>query len=180
MLEPLKPFAHSIAMFNVCGDAEAYVFDVDALTDAQRNDLVAAHLRAFADNLVRQRREPWTEFQPVALLGESMPAACRDVVDLSAPHEGTLLVKRKTGGLFYVAAADDFRAYFVADSAGAMGFRPTGTTLRGGVGDIDFKATPTTRTGFTLEQYGIAGNPLAQVIGRHTGLRGLIERLRGA
>jgi len=60
MLSALEPFAHSIALFDVCGDAEAYVFDFDALTDTQRADLVDTHLRAFADNLARQRRQPST------------------------------------------------------------------------------------------------------------------------
>ena len=174
MLADLQPFTHSIAVLNVCGDAEAYVFDVDVLSPAQRDDLVATHLRAFADNLVRQKKKPWEIFAPVALLGTSMPAVCHGVVDLSAPHEGCLLVKKSTGGLFYVAAADDYRGFFVADAVDALALRPSSAKLP--ADPVDFKATPTTVSGFTLAQYAIV-NPLAQVIGKRTGLLGVIERL---
>lgn len=171
----VAPFANSIVIFNVCGDAEAYVFDVDALAAPQREALVAGHLRAFVDNLQRQKRDP-SDFVPFALLGTSMPRAAQ-TFDMSAPHEGTLLLKRDSGRVLYVTAADDPRAFFVADSVAQLQLRESGASVDGAV---DMTCTPTTSTGFTLEQYAIVGNKLAQVIGKHTGLRGVIERLLGS
>lgn len=169
----LLPFQNQVAIFNVCGDAEAFVFDFAALPPAQQAALVGAHLQAFEANLRRQKRS-LAEFTPFALLGTSMPRAARDALDLSAPHEGTLLVKNTTGAVIYVTAANDHRAFFVADTIDALGLRESSARVRHA---IDFTTTPTTTTGFTLEQYAIVGNKLAQVIGKHTGIIGIFERL---
>jgi hypothetical protein len=169
----LLPFQNQVAIFNVCGDAEAFVFDFAALPAAQQAALVAAHLQAFEANLRRQKRS-LVEFTPFALLGTSMPAAAQSALDLSAPHEGTLLIKNATGSVLYVTAANDHRAFFVADSIDALGLRESSARVRG---PLDFTATPTATTGFTLEQYAIVGNKLAQVIGKHTGVIGIFERM---
>lgn len=68
----LLPFQNQVAIFNVCGDAEAFVFDFAALTAVQQAALVGAHLAAFEANLRRQKRS-LAEFTPFALLGTSMP-----------------------------------------------------------------------------------------------------------
>lgn len=169
----LHPFLNTIAILNVCGDAEAWVFDHASLSAAQQQALVDTHLKAFDANLRRQKRS-LSEFTPFALFGTSMPAAARNALDLSAPHEGTLLYKNDTGRVLYVSAADDLRAWFVADSVARLGLRESSAAVRGAV---DYAGEPTTTTGFTLEQYAIGGNKLAQVIGKRTGLLGILERV---
>lgn len=176
MDESLRPFANQIVVFSVCGDAEAWVFDIDAIGAEERAALVATHLKAFAEQLRRRGSDLLGEYEPFALLGNSMPAAALGVVDLGAPHEGTLLRKKKNGAIFYVAAADDVRGYFVADDATTLGFREAGQKPRGAV---TYGGTPTMRTGFTLEQYAIGGNALAWTMSKHTGVIGLFERMFG-
>lgn len=83
-------------------------------------------------------------------------------------------MKNATGAVLYVTAADDLRGWFVADTIDTLGLRESSARVRG---PVDFAAPPTTTTGFTLEQYAIVGNKLAQVIGKRTGILGIFERM---
>lgn len=168
--------AGRIVIYTVLGDAEAFVFDVDTLSADQRSALVAAHLAAFAGNLTRRGRSV-DEYPPIALLGTSMPDAPQGRLDLSAPHEGALVQKRATGAVYYVAAADDLRAWHVADSVAALNFRESCVDHVFTAEELDFGATPTVRTEFTLEQWKLGGNKRPLSIGKHGGLLGIFERV---
>lgn len=176
MHESLRPWVNQIALFSVCGDAEAWIFDVDQLTSEQRTGLLETHLAAFAAQLRRRGIELLRDYEPFALLGTSMPDAVQRALDLSAPHEGAFVRKKANGAVFYVAAADDLRGYFVADDVSALQLRESARTVRP---PIDYRGTPTTRTGFTLEQYAIGGNPLTWTMSKHRGVIGLFERMFG-
>ena len=176
MHDSLRPWANQIAILSVCGDAEAWIFDVDQLPAEQRTALSTTHLAAFAALLKQRGIDLLQDYEPFALLGTSMPAAAQRVLDLSAPHEGALLRKKANGTVFYVAAADDLRGYFVADDVAVLQLRESSRTVRD---RVDYRGTPTTRTGFTLEQYAIAGNPLTWTVSKHGGLIGLFERMLG-
>ena len=165
-----------MVVFSVCGDAEAWIFDAEAIPPDERAALVKTHLAAFSDQLRSRGVDLFADFEPFALLGTSMPAAARNAVDLSAPHEGAFLRKKKNGAIFYVAAADDLRGYFVADDAGQISFREAGAQVKG---PVTYGAAPTMRTGFTLEQYAIGGNALTWTMSKHTGVIGLFERMFG-
>lgn len=176
MHQALERFVNQMVVFSVCGDAEAWIFDGEALTPDDRVALAKAHLAAFSDQLRSRGVDLFAEFEPFALLGTSMPAAARNAVDLSAPHEGAFLRKKKNGAIFYVAGADDLRGYFVANDAGEIPFREAGCQVRG---PVTYDGSPTKRTGFTLEQYAIGGNALTWTMSKHTGVIGLLERMFG-
>jgi len=105
---PLAAHNGKAMIIQILGDAEAYFFDYDQLSDAQRRELVEYHLAAWD---ARQRAEGATDwadtFVPVALIGESMPPDVRGRFDLSAPHEGVVLFHRPTGALLHASSKDD-------------------------------------------------------------------------
>jgi hypothetical protein len=172
----LTPHLGRVVLYTVLGDAEAFVFDFDALSVAQRAALVAGHLAAFAANL-KGRGRSVDEFPPFALLGESMPPEPGGTVDLSAPHEGALVTKRTTGAVYYVSAADDLRAWHVADSIAALGFRESCVDRVFTPAELTFEGPPSTHTGFTLEEWATAGNKRSLSIGKRSGLLGFFERV---
>jgi hypothetical protein len=175
----LTPHLGRVVVYTVLGDAEAFVFDFDALSGAQRAALVAGHLAAFEANL-KGRGRSIDEFPPFALLGNSMPAGPGGTVDLSAPHEGALVTKRATGAVYYVSAADDLRLWEVADSVAALNFRESCVDRVFTPAALVFDAPPTTHTGFTLDEWATAGRKRPLALGKRSGLLGFFERVFAA
>ena len=170
-----------LVIVHIMGDAEAFYFDWTALDPGQRARIIHDHLAAFEHNLRAQGRDWQGELIPFALLGTSLPAAVRDYVEeLSAPHEGTLLMKRSNGRIYYCAAADDYRAYAVYDAPDKIPVADSHLLQPFDVRGLDFATGegPTSRRGFTLEQMQTErALPPPLAIGRKTGLMGVFERV---
>jgi len=169
-----------LTVFTVLGDAEAFVFDWSALSPAQQSAFVAKNLAAFKAN-IEKKGKPFTNYVPIALVGESMPGAVQSTVDLSAPHEGTLLLVPSRGGsILYVSAADDPCAWLAYENEAKLGLRGSFRDEPYDMKSMDFGGEPTKKTGFSLDQWKMATGGLAMVIGQRGGLFGIIERLRAS
>lgn len=175
----LETWKNQLVLFNVLGDAEAFVFDWAALSEAQQKAFVAKHLAAFAKNLEKKKRA-LSDFTPMALMGTSMPDDVMRAVDLSAPHEGTLLLSNKKGSVFYVTAADDPCLHFVWDTPDQMNPRSVGSDETFDPASLSFDGAPTESTGFSLGEWKMATGGLPMVIGKKSGLLGIIERIRAS
>jgi hypothetical protein len=168
----------SIAILQVLGDAEVFLFDWVALTEAQRAALLATHLRAFDRNARRKRGPEWAaELVPFGLLGTSMPEVVRERVELSAPHEGCLLFDRRRDRVLYVSGADDLRAFVAYEAASQMRLAGSAHREPFSIGEIDFAGPPTEHTGFTLAELRTAFGPLLLSIGRFGFPLAVFERL---
>ncbi len=172
----LDEWKNRLVVFTVLGDAEAFVVDWSALSDAQKKDFAARHLGAFVQNIEKRKRS-LSEFTPIALIGQSMPDEVLETVDLSADHEGTLIAGNQSGRLFYVAAGDDPCAYLAYDSAAEMAPRGSFRDEPFDPKTLTFGGEPTQKTGFTLAEWKMAKGGLAMVIGKKSGLMGVIERV---
>lgn len=168
-----------LVILDVLGDAEALVLDWKRLSDPQRQAFVGRHLAAFAKNLAGKGRS-LAEFTPVMLLGRSMPPEVLGTVDLSASHEGTLLVGSKSGAVVYVAAGADPVAYLAYRSVQEIPIRESLRAEPYDVGSLSFDGAPTERSGFSLDQWKLARGGLAMVLGKRSGLLGVIERIFGS
>lgn len=123
---PLSDQVGRCVVVQVLGDAEAWVFDFDALPHTQQGDLVKHHLRAFDERMQREGKGDWAvRIKPFALLGHSMPREVLGRYDLSAPHEGILLLHAESGGVVYCAARDDERLAIAYPDVEAMEVRET-------------------------------------------------------
>ena len=101
-------FVGRAMIVHILGDAEAYFFDFARLGPERRGELIEHHLAAFDRRKKAEGKGNWAEtFVPVALLGESMPPPVRQRFDLSAPHEGVVLLHRPTGALVHASSRDD-------------------------------------------------------------------------
>jgi hypothetical protein len=110
MPTPFVDFCNQAVIVRILGDAEAFVFDFEALPKPKQEELVAHHLGAFDRRKRKEGKGDWlSRLVPFALLGESMPPAIRRQFDLSAPHEGVLLFHPETGAVAYCASKDDER-----------------------------------------------------------------------
>jgi hypothetical protein len=102
-------------ILQIVGDAEAYFIDFARLDPARRKELIAHHLAAYDARKQAEAKPDWhATLVPIALLGESMPPRVREQFDLSAPHEGVLLLHPETGAVLYAASKDDARLAIAA------------------------------------------------------------------
>jgi hypothetical protein len=124
--KPLNEWVGKCILVQIMGDAEAYLFDYDALPDEQRRALVDHHLRAFSARMKREGKDDWSKrVVPFALLGHSMPPEVRGRIDLSAPHEGVLLLHRESAGVLYCASNEDEQLAIAYPDTDALGAQET-------------------------------------------------------
>ncbi len=96
-----------VIVMRIVGDAEAYFFDWQQLSARQREAFVASHLTAFGARAKAINLHWHEKYVPFALLGHSMPPEVD--IDLSAPHQGVLLVDSELGTIYHCSSNQDSR-----------------------------------------------------------------------
>jgi hypothetical protein len=141
------------AVVTVLGDADAYIFDFDALPTARKQELIRHHLAAFHARRLAEDKPDWAaKTVPFALLGHSIPPELLGRIDLSAPHEGVLMLHSESSTVLYVASNDDERLAVSHPEFEMLSLRKMGSRyeLDAATTRFDYAVDRTESEGFTL------------------------------